>query len=218
MTPIRISLVDDHPVVLAGIRALLQAAPEIELVGEASTGATGLKIICECSPDIAVIDLSLPDMSGIELARRAGKRCPEVKIIVLTVHEDRAYVHPVLEAGARGYLLKRSAADELLRAIRIVKQGDTYLDPAIAEKASMAAPHLRTLPAMMAASLADGKRTCSDSWLKGSATSKLPGNWRSASRVSRPTSRARLKRKGFTAGRISSVMASNTAGLPLPTD
>ena len=142
MTPIRISLVDDHPVVLAGIRALLQAAPEVELVGEASTGATGLKVICECSPDIAVIDLSLPDMSGIELARKAGKRCPEVKIIVLTVHEDRAYIHPVLEAGARGYLLKRSAADELLRAIRIVNQGDTYLDPAIAEKASTAAPGL----------------------------------------------------------------------------
>ena len=69
---------------------------------EAGPGATGLKVICECSPDIAVIDLSLPDMSGIELARKAGKRCPEVKIIVLTVHEDRAYIHPVLEAGAGG--------------------------------------------------------------------------------------------------------------------
>lgn len=142
MTPIRITLVDDHPVVLAGIRALLQVAPEVELVGEANTGATGLKIICERSPDIAVIDLSLPDISGMELARRLSRDCPEVKIIVLTVHEDRAYVHPVLEAGAKGYLLKRSAGDELLRAIRTVKHGDTYLDPAIADKASMAAPHL----------------------------------------------------------------------------
>jgi DNA-binding NarL/FixJ family response regulator len=141
MTRIRISLVDDHPVVLAGIRALLQVAPEIELVGEANTGATGLKIICECSPDIAVIDLSLPDMTGMELVRRVAKSCPEVKIIVLTVHEDRAYVHPVLEAGAKGYLLKRSAADELLRAIRIVKQGAIFLDPAVAEKSSMNVPH-----------------------------------------------------------------------------
>ena len=123
MTPIRIALVDDHPVVLAGIRALLQGVPEVELVGEANTGATGLKAICECAPDIAVIDLSLPDISGMELARRVSRRCPEVKIIALTVHEDRAYVHPVLEAGARGYLLKRSAADELLRAIRAVNQG-----------------------------------------------------------------------------------------------
>jgi len=142
MTPIRIALVDDHPVVLAGIRALLQGVPEVELVGEANTGATGLKAICECTPDIAVIDLSLPDISGMELARRVSRRCPEVKIIALTVHEDRAYIHPVLEAGARGYLLKRSAADELLRAIRAVNQGTIYLDPAIAEKASMSAPEV----------------------------------------------------------------------------
>ena len=142
MTPVRIALVDDHPVVLAGIRALLQGVPEVELVGEANTGATGLQAICECAPDIAVIDLSLPDFSGMELARQVGKRCPKVKIIALTVHEDRAYVHPVLEAGARGYLLKRSAGDELLRAIRAVNQGSLYLDPAIAEKASTTVPEL----------------------------------------------------------------------------
>jgi DNA-binding NarL/FixJ family response regulator len=142
MSPVRIALVDDHPVVLAGIRALLQGAPDVELVGEANTGATGLKAICDCSPDIAVIDLSLPDISGMELARQIRRQCPHVKVIALTVHEDRAYVHPVLEAGARGYLLKRSAADELLRAIRAVNQGDIYLDPTIAEKAGVTAPAL----------------------------------------------------------------------------
>jgi DNA-binding NarL/FixJ family response regulator len=142
MTPIRVALVDDHPVVLAGIRALLQGAPEVELVGEANTGAAGLKAIRECSPDIAVIDLSLPDISGMELARSVSKQCPAVKIIALTVHEDRAYVHPVLEAGARGYLLKRSAGDELLRAIRAVNEGAIYLDPAIAEKAPANASEL----------------------------------------------------------------------------
>ena len=142
MSPVRIALVDDHPVVLAGIRALLQGVPEVELVGEANTGATGLKAICDSSPDIAVIDLSLPDISGMELARQIRRQCPHVKVIALTVHEDRAYVHPVLEAGARGYLLKRSAADELLRAIRAVNQGDIYLDPTIAEKAVVTAPAL----------------------------------------------------------------------------
>jgi DNA-binding NarL/FixJ family response regulator len=142
MRPVRIALVDDHPVVLAGIRALLQGVPEVELVGEANTGATGLKAICDCSPDIAVIDLSLPDISGMELARQIRRQCPHVKVIALTVHEDRAYVHPVLEAGAKGYLLKRSAADELLRAIRAVNQGDIYLDPTIAEKAAVTAPAL----------------------------------------------------------------------------
>jgi len=142
MSPVRVALVDDHPVVLAGIRALLQGMPEVELVGEANTGATGLKAICDCSPDIAVIDLSLPDISGMELARQIRRQCPHVKVIALTVHEDRAYVHPVLEAGAKGYLLKRSAADELLRAIRAVNRGDIYLDPTIAEKAIVAAPAL----------------------------------------------------------------------------
>ena len=76
MTPVRIALVDDHPVVLAGIRALLQGVPEVELVGEANTGATGLKAICECAPDIAVIDLSLPDISGMELARQVSAAMP----------------------------------------------------------------------------------------------------------------------------------------------
>jgi DNA-binding NarL/FixJ family response regulator len=142
MSPVRIALVDDHPVVLAGIRALLQGVPEVELVGEANTGAMGLKAICDSSPDIAVIDLSLPDISGMELARQIRRQCPHVKVIALTVHEDRAYVHPVLEAGAKGYLLKRSAADELLRAIRAVNRGDIYLDPTIAEKAVVAAPAL----------------------------------------------------------------------------
>jgi DNA-binding NarL/FixJ family response regulator len=78
----------------------------------------------------------------MELARRLSKRCPAVKVIALTVHEDRAYVHPVLDAGAKGYLLKRSAGDELLRAIRAVNDGGLYLDPAIAEKVSTKAPEL----------------------------------------------------------------------------
>jgi len=142
MAPIRICLVDDHPVVLAGIKALLQVAPEIELVAEANTGAEGLKAICATSPDIAVIDLSLPDMRGMELVRCVSRRCPEVKVIVLTVHEDRAYIHPVLEAGAKAYILKRSAGDELLRAIRIVQQGATFLDPAVGERSPGNAPQL----------------------------------------------------------------------------
>jgi DNA-binding NarL/FixJ family response regulator len=148
--PVRVALVDDHPVVLAGVRALLEAVADVELVGEASTGAAGLKAICEGLPDIAVIDLSLPDINGMELARRVSQRCPEVKIIVLTVHEDRAYVHSVLEAGARGYLLKRSAGEELLRAIRAVNQGAIYLDPAISAQASI------DVPEFSAASAGDG--------------------------------------------------------------
>jgi DNA-binding NarL/FixJ family response regulator len=135
MKKIRVALADDHPVVLAGVKALLQSAAEVTLVGEATNGAEALHLICELKPDVAVIDLSLPDMSGLDLATRLVEACPEVRIIALTVHEDRAYVQPLIQAGARGYLLKRSAADDLVRAIRAVAAGGVYLDPAVAAKA-----------------------------------------------------------------------------------
>jgi DNA-binding NarL/FixJ family response regulator len=135
MSQIRVALADDHPVVLAGIKALLQSAAEIELVGEATSGAAALQIITQATPDVGVIDISMPDLNGIELARRVAELCPEVKLLALTVHEDRAYVQQLLQAGARGYLLKRSAADDLVRAIRAVAAGGVYLDPAVADKA-----------------------------------------------------------------------------------
>lgn len=132
---IRVAIVDDHPVVLAGIKALLQGAPEIDVVGEATTGMAALLTITQLVPDVAVLDLSMPGLSGLELTRRLGEQCPTVKVIALTVHEDRAYVQPLLESGARGYLLKRSAAEDLVRAVRAVAAGGMVLDPAIADKA-----------------------------------------------------------------------------------
>jgi DNA-binding NarL/FixJ family response regulator len=135
MKQIRVALADDHPVVLAGVRALLQEAPEISLVGEATSGAAALQMICDKVPDVAVIDISMPDLNGIHLAERVATSCPEVKLLALTVHEDRAYVQPLLKAGARGYLLKRSAAEDLVRAIRAVAAGGVYLDPAVADRA-----------------------------------------------------------------------------------
>lgn len=132
MTSIRVALADDHPIVLAGIAALIEAAPDIELVGTASNGRDALAAISHQRPDIAVIDISMPEMGGLELARRVAEDWPQVRLIALTVHEDKAYVQPLLQAGARGYLLKRSAAEELLRAIRAVAAGGLYLDPAVA--------------------------------------------------------------------------------------
>jgi DNA-binding NarL/FixJ family response regulator len=134
MTKIRVALADDHPVVLAGVRALIQAAPEMELVGEATSGKAALELIKTSLPDVAVIDVSMPEISGVELAQRLAEECPTVKVLVLTVHEDRAYVQQLLQAGARGYLLKRSAAEELVRAIRAVFAGGVYIDPTIASK------------------------------------------------------------------------------------
>jgi DNA-binding NarL/FixJ family response regulator len=135
MRTIRVVLADDHPVVLAGVKSLLQDTPDISIVGDATTGAAALNLIAELTPDVAVLDISMPDINGVELARRLAISCPSVKVLALTVHEDRAYLSSLLQSGARGYLLKRSAADELIRALRAIANGGTYLDPAIAEKA-----------------------------------------------------------------------------------
>jgi len=135
MCPIRITLTDDHPLVLAGMKALLQDVEDIEIVGEATDGQTALDVIRQTTPDIAILDISLPGISGLEVARTVATQLPQVRLLALTVHEDHAYVQPMLQAGARGYLLKRSAADELERAVRAIAGGGLYLDPAIAEKA-----------------------------------------------------------------------------------
>jgi DNA-binding NarL/FixJ family response regulator len=135
MTDIRVAVADDHPVVLAGIKALLQGAPEIVLLGDATTGKGAIELIQRTMPDIAVIDISLPDISGLEIARCIAETCPAVKLLALTVHEDRAYVQLLLQAGVRGYILKRSAAEDLVRAVRAVAAGGVFLDPEVADKA-----------------------------------------------------------------------------------
>lgn len=134
MTKTRVALVDDHPIVLAGIKMLIQAAPDLELVGEATDGKSALELIGTTAPDVAVIDVSMPGMTGIELTRRLAEGRSSAKILVLTMHDDRAYLQQLLTLGARGYLLKRSAAEELVRAIRAVAAGGLYVDPAVAGK------------------------------------------------------------------------------------
>jgi DNA-binding NarL/FixJ family response regulator len=135
MSPIRIVLVDDHPVVLAGVKALLQSSPEFEVIGEAVSGEAALELISQANPDIAVIDISMPDLNGLELAERLAATCPEVKLLAQTFHEDQAYVQRLLQLGVRGYILKRSAAEGLVQAVRAIAAGGIYLDPSIAEKA-----------------------------------------------------------------------------------
>ena len=132
--PVRVLLVDDHPVVLAGLKALVGADAALTIVGEARDGRTALRMAMELVPDVVVLGISLPEMNGIELAAalRAGR--PECRVLVFTVHEERAYLRKLLELGVGGYLLKRSAADELPRAIHAVASGGMYLDPAIAGK------------------------------------------------------------------------------------
>ena len=134
MAKIRVVLADDHPVVLAGMKALIEASPDIEVAGESNNGHAALQVLHAKSPDVAIIDISMPEMGGITLANRIALDHAATKVLVLTAQEDRAYVQQLLSAGARGYVLKRSAADELIRAIRTVHAGGVYIDPAIADK------------------------------------------------------------------------------------
>ena len=128
----RVLLADDHPIVLTGLRNLIAEADDLALVGEATNGLLALQLIRDLAPDVAVVDISMPELNGIMLTRRLAEECPDVRVMALTLYEDRAYVHQALQAGARGYVLKRSAAENLLPAIRAVLGGGLYLDPAIA--------------------------------------------------------------------------------------
>jgi DNA-binding NarL/FixJ family response regulator len=132
MTKTRIVLADDHPIVLDGLRNLVRAEPDFELVGEAAGGLAALKVIRDKRPDVAVLDISMPEINGIVLSRRLAGEMPGLRLLVLTLHEDRAYLNQALEAGVRGYVLKRSAVENLVHAIRAVMVGGTYVDPAIA--------------------------------------------------------------------------------------
>jgi DNA-binding NarL/FixJ family response regulator len=132
VTKTRVVLADDHPIVLDGLRNLVRAEQDFELVGEAASGLAALKIIRELRPDVAVLDISMPELNGIVLCRRLTGEMPALRVLVLSLHEDRAYVNQAMEAGARGYILKRSAVENLVHGIRAVTVGGTYLDPAIA--------------------------------------------------------------------------------------
>jgi DNA-binding NarL/FixJ family response regulator len=127
----RIVLAEDHPITLAGLRMLIESEQNFELVGEATSGPQALEAIVAAKPDVAVLDISLPQMNGIALARHLAKECPSVGVIALTSHEDRSYLDQALDAGVRGYVLKKSTAACLLHAIRGVLVGGLYIDPAV---------------------------------------------------------------------------------------
>jgi len=132
---LRVLLADDHPVVLAGVKALVMADEGLEVVGEASDGPSALRMANELKPDILILDISMPGLNGVKVAETLRTSCPNCRVLALTVHEDRGYLRQLLELGVAGYLLKRSAAEELVRAIRAIAAGGLYLDPAVAGKA-----------------------------------------------------------------------------------
>ena len=132
MTKIRILLVDDHAILRAGVRALLEMQRDFEVVGEASDGPSAITRALELQPDVALMDIGMPGMYGLAATREILASSPQTRVLFLTQHENKEYVLPALKLGASGYVLKRAEGDELITAIRTVHAGGTFLDPAIA--------------------------------------------------------------------------------------
>lgn len=134
MKKLRLLLVDDHAVVREGLRALLSDDHRFEIVGEASDGIAALSAAEHLHPDVVVLDVSIPGLNGAQVARRLKSSQPDVRTLALTVHEEGGYLRSLMDAGASGYVLKRSAPAELLRAIEVIGEGGTYLDSSIASQ------------------------------------------------------------------------------------
>ena len=130
----RVLVVDDHPVVRQGLIAILRFEPDLELVGEAADGREAVRLILERRPDVVLLDLRLPELSGVEVMRAVRPQAPEVRFLVLTTYDTEMYIAPALAAGARGYLLKDAAPDELVRGVRAVMEGRAALEPSVAAR------------------------------------------------------------------------------------
>jgi two-component system response regulator NreC len=132
MNLIRLMLVDDHDVVRTGLKTFLETQDGFQVVAEASSGLQALELVMQARPDVVVMDITMPQMDGLEATRRLKALCPDCLVLALTVHEDKQYFFEMLLAGASGYVTKQAAADELVAAIRSVASGNVYLQPALA--------------------------------------------------------------------------------------
>ena len=131
MSPIRVLIVDDHPIVRDGLRGMLTAEPDFEVVGEAGDGAEALTLVDALAPDVVLMDLRMPGMDGIEATEEIMRRLPDAKVLIFTAYSERALLQRGLESGARGYILKEAPHETLLRAIEKVAAGETFVDPAL---------------------------------------------------------------------------------------
>ncbi|HUV28862.1 MAG TPA: response regulator transcription factor, partial [Anaerolineales bacterium] len=130
---IRLLLVDDHAVVRTGLRMLLEGESDMEIVGEAENASEALNKISLLKPEVVLMDIGLPDMSGIDATRSIKQLAPDTAVVALTIHEDEEYFFKMLDAGASGYVPKRAAPEELITAIRVTAQGEVYLYPTLAK-------------------------------------------------------------------------------------
>jgi len=132
MDKLRILLADDHQMFREGLGALVGSEPDMEVVGEADDGRAAVALAERLRPELVLMDVSMPSMNGLQATERIKQSCPQVKVLALTRHADDGYLRQLLKAGVAGYVLKRSGSDELLRAIRAVAAGQSYLDPSVA--------------------------------------------------------------------------------------
>lgn len=131
MTKLGVFLVDDHPLVLDGLKALINAQPDMTVVGEAADGLSAVEAVTQLGPDIVLMDVSMPKLGGAQATERIKQARPEVHVVALTGYEDKSNVQPLLKAGASGYVLKGARGAELVRAIHAVAAGGVYLDPSM---------------------------------------------------------------------------------------
>jgi two-component system response regulator NreC len=133
MAEIHLLLVDDHEVIRTGLRMLLESQPNLKIVGEASSGLQALEIARQTRPDVIIMDITLPDLSGIEATRRIKQLYPNMAVVALTIHEDEQYFFEMLQAGASGYVPKRAAPDDLINAIQAAHANEIYIYPSLAK-------------------------------------------------------------------------------------
>jgi two-component system response regulator NreC len=131
MDKIRILLADDHTILRDGLRALLDDEPDMTVIGEADDGRTAVKLACQLNPDVVLMDIAMPLLNGLEATRQIKHDCPQVKVLILSMHDDEEYIRQSLASGAMGYILKDATSRELLDAIHAVRRGETILSPAI---------------------------------------------------------------------------------------
>ncbi len=131
-TPVRVLVVDDHTIVRQGLVALLSTVPDLEVVADCGSGLKAISIALDKSPDVVLLDLSLPDLNGVDVIHELASSLPSAKVVVLTMHADSAHARPALRAGAAGYLIKGSDIGDLITAIRKAVQGETHLSPVVA--------------------------------------------------------------------------------------
>jgi two-component system response regulator NreC len=138
--PTRILVIDDHGILRAGLTVLLSAESDMEVIGEAATGAEGLRLAADLHPDMILMDVSLPDTTGIKATAQVKEVSPHTRVLILTVHEDKELLKEAVRAGAAGYILKRAVKDQLIEAVHVVMRGDLYVDPTIARMLLMEEP------------------------------------------------------------------------------